>query len=282
MQIITTIKQMQGYSDALRQQQKRIAVVPTMGYLHEGHLSLVRIAKELADAVIVTIFVNPKQFGPNEDFTAYPRDMDRDVNLVATVGADCIYTPAPGEMYPEGYQTTVRVNKLTEHLCGISRPSHFEGVTTVVAKLFNATKPHVAVFGEKDFQQLQVIRRMVRDMDMDMDIIGAPIVREPDGLALSSRNKYLSAQERTAALVLSRSLFEIRELCAQGEHDALKLSQQVWQNISAEPLAKIDYIKVCDLETLEDVSQIRRDAIVALAVFFGKTRLIDNVILKTT
>ena len=282
MQIITTIKQMQGYSDALRQQQKRIAVVPTMGYLHEGHLSLVRIAKELADAVIVTIFVNPKQFGPNEDFTAYPRDMDRDVNLVATVGADCIYTPAPGEMYPEGYQTTVRVNKLTEHLCGISRPSHFEGVTTVVAKLFNATKPHVAVFGEKDFQQLQVIRRMVRDMDMDMDIIGAPIVREPDGLALSSRNKYLSAQERTAALVLSRSLFGIRELCAQGEHDALKLSQQVWQNISAEPLAKIDYIKVCDLETLEDVSQIRRDAIVALAVFFGKTRLIDNVILKTT
>jgi len=282
MQIITTIKQMQGYSDALRQQQKRIAVVPTMGYLHEGHLSLVRIAKELADAVIVTIFVNPKQFGPNEDFTAYPRDMDRDVHLVATVGADCIYTPAPGEMYPEGYQTTVRVNKLTEHLCGISRPSHFEGVTTVVAKLFNATKPHVAVFGEKDFQQLQVIRRMVRDMDMDMDIIGAPIVREPDGLALSSRNKYLSAQERTAALVLSRSLFEIRELCAQGEHDALKLSQQVWQNISAEPLAKIDYIKVCDLETLEDVSQIRRDAIVALAVFFGKTRLIDNVILKTT
>ena len=281
MQIIHSVKDMQRYSDALRQQNKRIAVVPTMGYLHDGHLSLVRIAKEHADAVIVTIFVNPTQFGPNEDFTTYPRDWDRDVMLVTSSGTDCIYAPEPAEMYPEGYQTSVRVDKLTQHLCGIVRPTHFEGVTTVVTKLFNATKPHVAVFGEKDFQQLQVIRRMVRDLDVDIEIIGAPIVREPDGLAMSSRNKYLSAEERNAALVLSRSLFEIREQCINGEHDALKLSRHVWQNIRAEALAKIDYIKVCDLETLADVSRIRRDAVVALAVFFGKTRLIDNIILKT-
>ena len=281
MQIINSVKDMQRYSDALRRQNKRIAVVPTMGYLHEGHLSLMRIAKEHADTVIVTIFVNPTQFGPNEDYKTYPRDWDHDVKLVTSSGAGCIYAPEPAEMYPEGYQTSVRVDKLTQHLCGIVRPTHFEGVTTVVTKLFNATKPHVAVFGEKDFQQLQVIRRMVRDLDMDIEVIGAPIVREPDGLAMSSRNKYLSAEERNAALVLSLSLFEIRDMCAKGEHDALKLSQHVWQNISAEPLAKIDYIKVCDFETLEDVTQIRRDAVVALAVFFGKTRLIDNIILKT-
>jgi pantoate--beta-alanine ligase len=281
MQVIKSIKEMQRYSDATRLQNKRIAVVPTMGYLHEGHLSLVRKAREHADAVIVTIFVNPTQFGPNEDFTTYPRDWDRDVKLVTSAGADCMYAPTPEEMYPEGYQTAVRVDRLTQHLCGITRPTHFEGVTTVVTKLFNATKPHAAVFGEKDFQQLQVIRRMVRDLDLDIDIIGAPIVREPDGLAMSSRNKYLSAEERMAALVLSRSLFEIQGMCARGESDALKLSRQVWQNISAEPLAKIDYIKVCDLETLEDVTQIRRDAVVALAVFFGKTRLIDNIVIKT-
>ena len=281
MQIIHSIKDMQRYSDALRRQNKRIAVVPTMGYLHDGHLSLVSIAKKHADAVIVTIFVNPTQFGPNEDFTTYPRDWDRDERLVTASGADCIYAPEPAEMYPEGYQTSVRVDKLTQHLCGITRPTHFEGVSTVVTKLFNATKPHVAVFGEKDFQQLQVIRRMARDLDMDIEIIGAPIIREPDGLAMSSRNKYLSAEERKAALVLSRSLFEIRDMCAKGEHDALKLSRHISQNISAEPLAKIDYIKVCDLATLEDITNICRDAVVALAVFFGKTRLIDNIILKT-
>lgn len=280
MQIINSVKDMQRYSDAVRQQNKRVAVVPTMGYLHEGHVSLMRIAREHADAVIVTIFVNPTQFGPNEDYTTYPRDWDRDVKLVTSSGADCIYAPEAQEMYPERFQTSVRVDKLTQHLCGIARPTHFEGVTTVVTKLFNATKPHVAVFGEKDFQQLQVIRRMVRDLDVDIEIIGAPIVREPDGLAMSSRNKYLSAEERRAALVLSRSLFEIREMCAQGERDALRLSQHIWRNISAEPLAKIDYIKFCDLETLEDVTRIRRDAVVALAVFFGKARLIDNIVLK--
>ncbi len=281
MQIITTVKQMQGHSDALRLEGRRIAVVPTMGYLHEGHLSLVRIAREHADRVVVTIFVNPTQFGANEDFSKYPRDMDRDVQLVTAAGADCIYAPEAGEMYPEAAQTVVRVTKLTEHLCGISRPTHFEGVTTVVAKLFNATKPHVAVFGEKDFQQLQVIRRMVRDLDMDIDIMGAPIVREPDGLAMSSRNKYLGADERKAALVLSRSLLDARNLCGRGEHDALKLSRHIWEAISAEPLAKIDYIKIGDLETLEEITRIRRDAVAALAVFFGKTRLIDNIILKT-
>jgi pantoate--beta-alanine ligase len=280
MQIIQSVKEMQRYSDARRRQQQRVAVVPTMGYLHEGHLSLVRLAKEHADTVIVTIFVNPTQFGPAEDYTTYPRDMERDVKLVTSAGADCVYAPTSEEMYPEGHQTAVRVDKLTQHLCGITRPTHFEGVTTVVTKLFNATKPHVAVFGEKDFQQLQVIRRMVRDLDVDIEIIGAPIVREPDGLAMSSRNKYLSAQERTAALVLSRSLFDIRDRCAQGECDALKLSRHVWQTISAEPLAKIDYIKVCDLETLEEITHIRRDAVAALAVFFGKTRLIDNIVIK--
>ena len=280
MQIITTVKDMQRYSETVRLHNKRVAVVPTMGYLHEGHLSLVRIAREHADAVVVTIFVNPTQFGPNEDFTTYPRDMERDVHLVTSAGADCMYAPEPAEMYPEGHQTTVRVDKLTQHLCGITRPTHFEGVTTVVTKLFNATKPHVAVFGEKDFQQLQVIRRMVRDLDVDIEIIGAPIVREPDGLAMSSRNKYLAAEERRAALVLSRTLFEVRQMCAEGERDALKLSRHVWQKISTEPLAHIDYIKIGDIETLEDVAHIKSDAVVALAVFFGKTRLIDNIVIK--
>ncbi len=263
MEIITGIRQMQRYSDEVRMSGRRVAVVPTMGYLHEGHLSLVRIARERADAVVVTIFVNPKQFGPSEDFTTYPRDMDRDLDLVKSSGAACVFAPAAAEMYPEGYQTSVRVDRLTQHLCGISRPTHFEGVTTVVAKLFNATKPHAAVFGEKDFQQLQVIRRMVRDLDMDIEIIGGPIVREPDGLAMSSRNKYLSPEERAAALVLSSSLFEIRELCARGERDALTLGR-----------------KICDLETLEEISHLRRDSVAALAVFFGKTRLIDNIILN--
>lgn len=280
MELLTTVSQMQRYSDGLRRQGKRIAVVPTMGYLHDGHLSLIRIAKEHADAVIVTIFVNPTQFGPAEDYAKYPRDMDRDEQLVARAAADCIYAPGAEEMYPDGYQTSVRVERLTQHLCGISRPTHFAGVTTVVTKLFNATRPHVAVFGEKDFQQLQVIRRMVRDLDMGIEIIGAPIVREPDGLAMSSRNKYLSPEERAAALVLSRSLFDIRDMCARGERDALALSRHVWQAIGAQPLARVDYIKICDFETLEETSRLRRDAVAALAVFFGKTRLIDNIILQ--
>ena len=215
MQIINPVKDMQRYSDALRQQNKRVAVVPTMGYLHEGHLSLVRIAREHADAVIVTIFVNPTQFGPTEDFTTYPRDWDRDVKLVTSSGADCMYAPTPEEMYPEGHQTAVRVDKLTQHLCGITRPTHFEGVTTVVTKLFNATKPHAAVFGEKDFQQLQVIRRMVRDLDVDIEIIGAPIVREPDGLAMSSRNKYLSAQRSAKRRWFFRGRFLKFGICAR-------------------------------------------------------------------
>ena len=280
MQVIGTVKQMQAWSDALRGQGKRVGVVPTMGYLHEGHLSLVRIAREKADAVVVTIFVNPKQFGPGEDYKNYPRDWERDEKLVTDAGADCIYAPSPEEMYPDGHQTSVRVTHLTQHLCGISRPAHFEGVTTVVAKLFNAVKPHVAIFGEKDFQQLQVIRRMVRDLDMDVEIVGAPIVREPDGVAMSSRNKYLTPGEREAARVLSQTLFEVQKMCEAGERDALKLSRHACDRISAEPLARIDYIKICDRETLEDLTQIRRSAVMALAVFFGKARLIDNMVLS--
>ena len=207
MKIIRTVKEMHAYSDAFRSACKTVSFVPTMGFLHEGHLSLMREAKKRSDVLVVSIFVNPIQFGPGEDYDAYPRNFERDRELVESIGGDCIYAPEVTEMYPEGYQTSVQVDRVTKNLCGITRPAHFNGVTTVVAKLFQAVKPHLAIFGEKDFQQLIVIKRMVLDLNMDIDVIGLPIVREADGLAMSSRNKYLTPDERTAALGLSQSLF---------------------------------------------------------------------------
>lgn len=280
MQEIRFVEEMQNFSETVRRQGKRIVLVPTMGYLHEGHLSLIRLGKEKADVLVVSIFVNPIQFEPGEDCKDYPRDRERDVKLVEFVGAECIFAPDVSEMFPEGFQTSVKVAHITKNLCGISRPTHFEGVATVVAKLFNCTKPHYAVFGEKDFQQLMVIKRMVRDLNLDIKIIGAPVVREDDGLAMSSRNEYLTPDERKAALSLSRSLFEAGKMFDAGERNATCLTEYAHKIISAEKPARIDYIKICDVETLEDITTISKDAVMALAVRFGKARLIDNIVLR--
>jgi pantoate--beta-alanine ligase len=280
MKIIRSIKEMQAFSEAARMQGKKIAFVPTMGFLHEGHLHLIRQARTMGDVLIVSIFVNPIQFGPTEDFKQYPRDWDRDAHLCESGGADVIFAPIVEEMYPKGFQTAVSVPLLSQNLCGISRPTHFQGVATVVAKLFNCTKPHVALFGEKDFQQLAVIKRMVQDLDFDINIIGVPTVREEEGLAMSSRNTYLSTAERRSALSLSKALLKAQELFQSGERNARVLIDTARAIITKEEAAAIDYIKVCDTETLQDVDTISKPAVMALAVKIGKARLIDNVVLK--
>jgi pantoate--beta-alanine ligase len=280
MQTITTIHAMQTWADATRTRGERIGLVPTMGYLHAGHLSLVAEARRHADRVAASIFVNPLQFGPSEDLARYPRDLERDTAMLTDAGTDVLYLPTVSEMYPEGSQTTVTVEHVTQGLCGDSRPGHFRGVTTVVAKLFNAVKPHVAVFGQKDFQQLVAIRRMARDLDFDIEIIAAPIVREPDGLAMSSRNAYLSPEERRAARCLSHAL-QLAEAAAQrGEANAAAIRQLAASAIATEPRARIDYIAVVDPDTMRPVDQITGPTLLALAVFIGLTRLIDNTVLK--
>ena len=280
MNVINSVTEMQAFSEACRKQGKTIAFVPTMGYLHQGHARLMQEGRKLGDVLIVSIFVNPTQFGPEEDFEKYPRDWERDAQLCEAAGVDVIFAPPAEEMYPHGYQTSITVSQVTQNLCGVSRPTHFQGVATVVAKLFNCTKPHVALFGEKDFQQLVVIKRMVKDLNMDIQIIGVPTVREQDGLAMSSRNTYLSADERMSALSLSRGLAQARELFQQGERSARVLIGTVREIIEKETCATVDYIKVCDIETLQDIETIARPAVMALAVKIGKVRLIDNIVLK--
>lgn len=255
---------------------KIISLVPTMGYLHEGHLSLMKEARKLGDIVIVSIFVNPTQFGPNEDLDKYPRDFEGDEAKCEKESVDIIFYPTPENMYPENYQTYVDVLEVTKNLCGASRPTHFRGVTTVVAKLFNITLPDYAFFGEKDFQQLTVIKRMVSDLNFPVNIIGCPIVREDDGLAMSSRNKYLSKEERVQALCLYNSIKRVKELFENGEHNVSSLIKEARSIIDRESLANIDYIKIVDIETMEDVEKIEKDALIALAVKIGNTRLIDN------
>ncbi len=279
MKIIHSIKQMQSFSESVRREGKKIALVPTMGSLHEGHLSLMR-KKAGEDFLIVSIFVNPTQFGQGEDYEGYPRDLENDAKLVESVGGECIFAPDVVGMYPEFFQTTIKVAYITKNLCGISRPAHFEGVATVVAKLFLAAKPHYAIFGEKDFQQLMVIKRMVKDLNFDLEIVSAPIVRENDGLAMSSRNRYLSPEERKAALSLFRALIESRKLYDAGQLDADALIEHAYKIIRSEKLARIEYIKVCDAETLEDIKTVSRNAVMALAVHFGRARLIDNIVLR--
>ena len=279
MKIIHTVKEMHAYSDAFRGAGKTVSLVPTMGFLHEGHLSLMREAKKISDVLVVSVFVNPTQFGPGEDYDAYPRNFERDREMVEAIGCDCIYAPEVSEMYPDGYQTSVQVDKATKNLCGLTRPTHFNGVTTVVAKLFNSVKPHLSIFGEKDFQQLIVIKRMVLDLNMDIDVIGMPIVREEDGLAMSSRNKYLTPDERTAALCLSQSLFEAKKMFEAEERSAEVLIDHVKNTICSKGTGKIDYIKICDVVNLEDCSFIETDSVMALAVYFNKARLIDNIAL---
>jgi pantoate--beta-alanine ligase len=279
VETITDIRQMQQWADATRSRGQRIGLVPTMGYLHAGHLSLIRVARSHSDAVVASLFVNPLQFGRNEDLDRYPRDVPRDATMLAQVGTDVLFVPHATDMYPPGFQTTVTVDGVTRGLCGASRPAHFAGVTTVVAKLFHVVKPHVAVFGCKDFQQLVVIRRMVTDLNLDIEILGAPIVREADGLAMSSRNAYLTASERQAAGVLSKALAAAQVLVEQGEVDGLRILAAARRVIADEPLARLEYATLADPDTLEDVEVVRRPTLLALAAHVGETRLIDNCIL---
>jgi pantoate--beta-alanine ligase len=280
MQIIEPIAAMRGWSEGERRQSRRIVFVPTMGSLHEGHLCLVRDAQTRGERVVVSIFVNPKQFGPSEDFAKYPRDLERDRALLENLGVDVLFHPTVVEIYPDGYQTHIEVEKLSLPLCGAVRPGHFRGVATVVAKLFNIVQPHVAIFGEKDFQQLQVVRRLVRDLSMDIEIVGHPIVREADGLAMSSRNAYLTAEERRAAVCLSRALCKAEKRVRRGEACAAALLQSVTAEIAQEPLAQIEYAKLCDADTLQDIDRVRGTAVLALAVRFGRARLIDNRVIR--
>jgi len=279
MKIIETAKEMQAYAESVRLQGRRIAFVPTMGYFHEGHLDLMRIGRKRGDCLVVSIYVNPTQFGPTEDFEQYPRDFDRDRKMAESVGVDIIYAPSHREMYPEGYSTYVLVGGVTENLCGLSRPNFFRGVATVCTKLFNTVKPHVTVFGRKDFQQLMTIRRMVADLNLDIEVVGMPTTREPDGLAMSSRNVYLKKEERESALSLSRSLLLAQSRYAAGERDARKIEAEVRRFIEGHPYVKIDYARICDVQTMQDVERIERESVLALAVWVGKTRLIDNHVL---
>ncbi|MGA2333051.1 MAG: pantoate--beta-alanine ligase [Syntrophales bacterium] len=278
MKIISSIREMQVFSEAARNSGQKISFVPTMGYFHDGHLSLMREGRQRADCLAISIYVNPTQFGPMEDFEKYPRDFERDKALAGDVGVDVIFFPEDKEMYPEHYQTYVNVEDVTENLCGMSRPGHFCGVTTVCAKLFNIVKPHYAIFGMKDFQQLVAIKRMVLDLNMDLDIIGMPIVREPDGLAMSSRNVYLKTDERESALSLSRSLNIAKNMYDRGERDAAAILAEVRKYIERHPHANIDYAKICDTTTLKDIGHIEGDSVLALAVKISKTRLIDNYV----
>ncbi len=279
MQIIESVNEMQQLSLKARGEGRSIALVPTMGYLHEGHASLLREGRSRCDLLITSIFVNPTQFGAGEDFEKYPRDMERDMTIAAAAGVDIIFAPKGEEMYPEGYQSWVNVDKLTLPLCGASRPGHFRGVTTVVCKLFNIIQPSVALFGRKDYQQLAVIRRMTSDLNMAVEIIGMPIVREADGLAMSSRNAYLSAEERQKALCLSRALHGVRSAFRGGELSALALRRLATEIIEKETSPVIDYIELRDETTLEEVATTDGKTLLALAVRVGRTRLIDNCLL---
>lgn len=276
MEIIHDLRRMQRLCLDLRREGRRIAFVPTMGYLHDGHLSLLAEGRQRGDILVLSIFVNPTQFGPSEDLAAYPRDFERDAALAREAGVDLLFCPAPEAIYPPGYATYVNVEGLTETLCGASRPGHFRGVTTVVAKLFNLVVPHVALFGAKDFQQLAVIRRMTLDLNLPVEIVGMPIVREADGLALSSRNVYLNPDQRRQALALSRGLARARQLAGEGERDAARILEEVRALILTQPEARIDYLQICHQATLRDQERVDADSVLLMAVFVGSTRLIDN------
>ena len=281
MEIINRRKRMSSVARKIRREENRtIGFVPTMGALHEGHLSLIHEARAMCDVVIVSVFVNPAQFGPNEDFKSYPRDLTRDADLLGEYNVDYVFAPGLEEIYPPGFSTYVTVEELSEQLEGASRPGHFRGVTTVVAILLNVVRPDFAFFGQKDAQQAVLIKRMVRDLAFDTEIVVLPIVREESGLALSSRNEYLNEEQRRAATVLHHALSQAREEYQEGEHNAARLIQKIRDVIEREPMARVDYISVNDAETLEKVEKLDdRPVLISLAVFIGKTRLIDNVVL---
>ena len=280
MKVIHSVQEMQARADKLRGSGHTTAFVPTMGYLHEGHLSLLRIGKQRSDDLVLSIFVNPAQFGPNEDLDSYPRSLERDLALAEKEGVDAVFVPTDKALYQDGYQTYVELEKLPGHLCGLSRPVFFKGITTIVSQLFNIVKPHIAVFGEKDFQQLAIIRQMVKDLKFDIEILGGPIVRENDGLAMSSRNAYLKDHMRPAALSLSKVLEKSRSMVKSGVLDTQLIADQAAEMFSVFPEINVDYISICDPLTLEAVKIIGDKTLMALAVGLEKIRLIDNTILE--
>jgi pantoate--beta-alanine ligase len=280
MKTIRTIKEMKEFSSRARRAGQTIAFVPTMGFFHEGHLSLMREGRRRGDLLIVSLFVNPTQFGPHEDFKNYPRDFERDSTMAGEVGTDVLFAPEASEMYRPDHQTVVRVEKVTQNLCGRARPTHFQGVTTVVLMLFEIVMPHMAIFGEKDYQQLVTVQQMVRDLQLSIEVMGMPTVREADGLAMSSRNTYLLPEERKAALSLYRSLQKAKQLLQNGERKADRILQEVKGILQSDPLVRIDYAQICDARTLQDVDRVEGDVVVALAAYLGKTRLIDNFVFR--
>jgi pantoate--beta-alanine ligase len=278
LMIVSTLEELRSARSIL---DEPVGLVPTMGYLHEGHLSLVRQAAEECASVVVSIFVNPTQFGPSEDLAAYPRDMARDLHLLESLGVNLVWTPTPEIMYPDGYQTWVQVEALTEPLEGAMRPGHFRGVATVVAKLFNSVQPARAYFGQKDAQQAAVIRRMARDLNFPLEVVICPTVREPDGLAMSSRNAYLDPGQRQAATLLYRALSAAKAAYEAGERDAEQLRALMRETLAAEPLAEMQYVSCADYDTLAELERVSGKALLSLAVFVGKTRLIDNIVLES-
>ena len=280
MKLVESPQAMQRICEDLRSAGETIGLVPTMGAFHEGHLSLMRAARESCSQVVVSLFVNPTQFGPGEDLEKYPRTFQQDSTLAEQIGVDFMFAPSDEAMYPQGYATYVSVERITEVLCGTARPTHFRGVTTIVAKLFNVVRPHKAFFGQKDAQQTVVIRKMVEDLNMGIEVVEMPIVREPDGLAMSSRNQYLTPEERKEAVVLHKSLEEARRMIESGERDAGLILKAVRQIIETAPHAEIDYIAAVNGSTLEDLNELEGEVIIALAVRIGSARLIDNIKLK--
>ncbi|MFC2165601.1 pantoate--beta-alanine ligase [Acidobacteriota bacterium] len=277
MKTIRTIDEMKILAQVLKSRRKTVGLVPTMGYLHEGHLSLVKGSLNKTDVTVVSVFVNPTQFSPSEDFQEYPRDMNRDSEILKNLGIDYLFCPASEEMYPSNYHTFVEVHNLQNKLCGKSRPDHFRGVCTVVLKLFNIVQPDFAFFGQKDAQQIVILKKMIQDLNCDVKIIALPIVREHDGLALSSRNVYLNPDQRQAALCLHKSLQEARQMIDSGERESVLILQKMKKIIRAEPEAHIDYLAIVHAASLERTDEISDDSLIALAVFFGKVRLIDNL-----
>lgn len=279
MKITHTIEDIRKFVKQKHSEGKTVGLVPTMGYLHEGHASLIKAARKENDIVIVSVFVNPTQFGPDEDFESYPRDMEKDAALCEKMGADLIFNPSPETMYP-GIYTSISMKTLTENLCGLCRPVHFGGVCLVLTKLFNIVTPDRAYFGQKDAQQLAIVRQMVSDLNFDIQIVGCPIVREEDGLAKSSRNTYMTPEERKASVILSKSVKLGRSMVEKGEKDTSKILEAMKELIESEPIAKIDYLKAVNGKTMEDIKTINKPTLFAMAVYFGKARLLDNFIVE--
>lgn len=279
MLVVKTVKEVREIVSDWRKQGYSIGFVPTMGYLHEGHQSLISKSASQNDKTVVSVFVNPIQFGPNEDLATYPRDLERDMQKVEEAGGDIIFNPEPSEMYPEHFTSFIDTTETTELLCGARRPVHFRGVCTVVGKLFNIVAPDRAYFGQKDAQQLATIKRFARDLNFNVEIIPCPIIREDDGLAKSSRNTYLSPEERKAAVILSKSLEKGKQAIENGERDAKKVISIITESLETEPLAKVDYVEVVDFENIQRIDTVKGETLVAIAVFIGKTRLIDNFII---